>query len=125
MIHCNGVYLQVDLLRDVVAFYRDGKAVKIILNSGNEYNVNESISQLSDQFKEEDILQINPGTLVNLRTVIGFEYGAKDEPLQLIFKAPVQQVLQKHHYQYLKVTGKFIDTFTIRYPESVKKASNL
>ncbi len=110
-IHYNGQHLFFKVADDILFFHREGKRVKAMTAHGNQYPINESISNLEHRFSEQGLCRINRSTIINFKLVKGYVAGTKRDTAQLIIKPVYLPFIKDPKSGIFQVTKDFLNSF--------------
>ena len=107
-----GVYAELNLVKDVICFYRDVQLIKIV-TINRQYNTRgESITDLEVLYSEKGFLRISRSTVINMRFVQGYSPGEKRDTVKVNLNSEIND-----HFvspDALIVTDKYLSEFKNR-----------
>ncbi|MBN9293580.1 MAG: LytTR family transcriptional regulator [Flavobacteriia bacterium] len=106
----NGTTLNLDVNKDILCLIKEGKYLTVITMSGDEYQLNDTLSSLQDRFRHTNLTRVNRSTFFNKDSMLGFRIGDKPRTLEIILKPPYNDHIDLSRRGYLVVTGHHVAT---------------
>lgn len=103
--------ITVNVQTDILYCCRMAKRVQIYIRDGQRFVVEDSLRQLSEQFSESELLQINRSTIINMAIVQGYTKGVRRDTLQIIIKEPYAELPAMQNLTLFAVTKEYMEPF--------------
>ena len=113
-IQYSGMHLNLDVIREVLCFYRDGKKVFALTIQGNKFPVKESISNIEEQFRDSDFCRINRSLIINCDVVRGYSPAGTRNTFLLILKPEIAEIAKTVNEKQFFITKEYLNNFRER-----------